>query len=149
MILTVACIGIVFMVNNLYDTLIKEERMRIQQVQMQYQAEQSKMNLLHLQEMQRFMHDYIKHLIVIKQAIKDNNNTYALQYIENIHETIHKEPVSMVNSGSRVIDALTYHLINQCEQHQIALEYQFNINQILVTDDMALSIIMATYSIMP
>lgn len=138
--MAIGSIGVVLFINYLYDVLQKEAQNRIIKKQVEYQQVLLQTSQGHLEKTRSLIHDYNKHLIVLKGAAEANDRELALSYINQVFEDTNDQGGSLVYSGNRVIDAMFHHLVTQCNNKGIQITHTFQLTRSLQMDELDLAV---------
>lgn len=118
----------------------REENKRIK-AQLAYNDQQYERDRENLLDIKRLLHDLSKHMSVIKQAIKDEENNYAISCMDQAFGKINHFYGSAY-SGNFVIDTLVYNLLKRSEKRNITFSYHFALKEALKMPDQDLVIIL-------
>jgi len=84
--------------------------------------------------MREWRHDYINHMSLIMQFLKDSDITKAENYLENLDEKI-KSSVATVSTGNYIVDAILSAKLAMAESFNITFEYNIFLPQELEITD--------------
>lgn len=105
-----------------------------------FQLERYQTTRDYLEDVRKLIHDINKHNIIIQKAIADNDLTLLKKYSNSISEVVNQK-YDLGSTGSRVLDALLFHLKEQCRQKDIRLTIACELHQIIEISEFELTII--------
>lgn len=79
----------------------------------------------HIAEIRKVSHDINKYTTVIQYALKEKNYDYLAEFCESAFETLQPQ-LSFQETGNETLDALLYHLSNQCQKKKIDLSLKLD-----------------------
>lgn len=126
MMLTQALIFILFLAivalssRLIYSLVVTKNEMHQLELRFNHQLAQYQEQKRHVTEIRKLSHDINKYNAVIQYALKEKDYDYLAEYCASAFENL--RPAKLFQEiGNETIDALNYHLSNQCAEKEIAL----------------------------
>ena len=131
MFLTAVCItgtillGIIGVIYHRYE---KSMRQVLEKMQMQYQIQQGEMYIKLLTEkyrsLQRYQHDFKKHLSYIRQIAAQKQQNEIISYIESIQDDLQQGTLLRL-TGNQTLDLLFSDYVQQAENNGVVLQVHY------------------------
>ncbi|MBO1306459.1 GHKL domain-containing protein [Enterococcus sp. 669A] len=114
-------LGIVALSSRLiYNLVITRNQMLQLELRFDHQLAQYQDQKRHAAEIRKLSHDINKYNSVIQYALKEKNYEYLAEFCDSAFETLRLRP-AFQETGNETLDALIYHLVNQCSEKGIEL----------------------------
>lgn len=106
----------------IYNLVITRNQMLQLSMRYDHQLAQYQEQRRHIAEIRKVSHDINKYTTVIQYALKERNYDYLAEFCESAFETLQPQ-LSFQETGNETLDALLYHLSNQCQEKKIDLTF--------------------------
>lgn len=104
----------------IYNLVVTRNQMLQLELRYDHQLAQFQEQKRHIAEIRKVSHDINKYTTVIQYAIKEKNYDYLAEFCESAFETLRPQ-LNFQETGNETLDALLYHLSNQCLEKKIEL----------------------------
>lgn len=119
-------LGIVALSSRLiYSLVITSNQMLQLELRFDHQLAQYQEQKRHVAEIRKLSHDINKYNAVIQYALKEKNYDYLAEFCDSAFETLGPQ-ATLQETGNETIDALIYHLSNQCSEKAIILTVELD-----------------------